>query len=307
MKILFAACAAWMLVACNSTYEKEKTVANEKIVSGEKVLSVAEDSRPPADAGYSDSVALPQRTPQQKGLPAPAPLTKTDWDKKIIKTGTLNAEVKNYDSFYLFVRDQIKSLGGYIAEEQQEQSDYKIENTVMIKVPVGEFDRAIDELAAGAARVNERKVSSQDVTGELIDVKSRMEAKREIRQRYIELLKQAHTMQDILGVQSEINEVQEQIESAAGRIDYLSHAAALSTIHLTFFQVLNVSAGNYSEPSFLAKISESFREGWRWSGNLVIGLVSIWPLLLIAVTLWVILKKFIRRVKPVNPSLNKFQ
>ncbi len=37
-------------------------------------------------------------------------------------------------------------------------------------------------------------------------------------------------MEDILQVQEEINEIQENIEAAAGRVHYLTHSAAYSTI-----------------------------------------------------------------------------
>jgi hypothetical protein len=45
-------------------------------------------------------------------------------------------------------------------------------------------------------------------------------------------------MKEILQVQQEINSIQEQMESASGRINYLSHQSAYSTIHLQYFQYL---------------------------------------------------------------------
>jgi beta-galactosidase beta subunit len=206
----------------------------------------------------------------------------------------LNAEVKNYDSFYSSLREKIKDLGGYIAQEEQNQSDYKIENSLTIKVPVDQFDNALAGLAAGAEKINERKITSQDVTTEFVDTKSRMEAKKQVRQRYIDLLKQAKNMEEILNVQSEINGVQEEIESATGRINYLSHSSSFSTINLTFFQVLNISAKDYTEPSFWTKISQSFKTGWQWAGNLIIGLVSIWPVILFFMGIWIFIKKYTR-------------
>jgi len=46
-------------------------------------------------------------------------------------------------------------------------------------------------------------------------------------------------MKEILEVQSEINSIQEEIESAEGRINYLSHSAAFSTIHLKYVQYIH--------------------------------------------------------------------
>ncbi|MEJ0105053.1 MAG: DUF4349 domain-containing protein [Bacteroidota bacterium] len=302
MKILTAAFAALILVACNSQSEKTKDIAVQELKhEEEKSFSPLTDNLTDDKGMSSDSTAVPQQAPKQKQPQNNLPQTKVDWDKKIIKTGFLNAEVKNYDSFYLSVREKVRNLGGYIAQEQQEQSDYKIENSLTLKVPVDQFDNAITELTAGTNRINERKITSQDVTGEFVDTKSRMEAKREVRQRYIDLLKQAKNMQEILNVQSEINDVQGEIESAAGRINYLSHSSSYSTINLTFFQVLNISAKEYTEPSFFTKISESFKTGWQWTGNLIIGLVSIWPVILFFLGIWIMIKKYVRKVKHIEP------
>jgi len=232
-------------------------------------------------------------------LPASPP--KVDWDKKIIKTASLNAEVKNYDSFYSSLREKVRNFGGYVAQEEQSQSEYKIENTITIKVPVDQFDNAITSLTTGTDKVNERKITSQDVTTEVVDTKSRMETKKEVRLRYIDLLKQAKNMTEILTVQSEINGIQEQIESAAGRINYLSHSSVFSTINFTFYQVLNISAIDYKEPSFWTKVGTSFKTGWQWTGDLIIGLVSIWPILLFFTGVWLLIRKYIRaKVKPVK-------
>jgi len=303
MKILTAAFAALILIACNNNSEKTKEMAIQDLKHEEdKAPSPVADNMTANESVHLDSATAPQQTPKPKQPQQNLPQAKVDWDKKIIKTGSLNAEVKNYDSFYLSVREKVKNLGGYIAQEQQDQSDYKIENSLTIKVPVDQFDNAITELTAGTDKINERKITSQDVTGEYVDTKSRMEAKREVRQRYIDLLKQAKNMQEILNVQSEINDVQGEIESAAGRINYLSHSSSYSTINLTFFQVLNISAKEYSEPSFWTKITESFKTGWQWTGNLIIGLVSIWPVILFFLGIWIIVKKYVRaKVKHVEP------
>ena len=114
----------------------------------------------------------------------------------------------------------------------------------------------------------------------------------------MDLLKQAKNMEEILSVQSEINGVQDQIEAAAGRIQYLGHSTAFSTINLTYYQVLNVSAKDTDQPpSFAAKLNSAFNTGWSWIGDLFIGLVSIWPLLLLTVFSIAVYKK-VKTQKP---------
>jgi hypothetical protein len=208
-------------------------------------------------------------------------LPNPDWDKKIIKTSDINLEVKDYNVYYSSLRENIRNSGGYLAQEEQTESDYKIENKLTIKVPVDQFDNAVSRFTANVEKLNEKRITSQDVTAEYVDTKSRIEAKKQVRLRYMDLLKQAKNMEEILSVQSEINEIQEEIESASGRIEYLGHSSAYSTINLTYYQVLNPSAKSNDAPNFGTKVSGAFKTGWGWITDLFVGLVSIWPLLLL--------------------------
>src|SRR5688572_26932146 len=230
----------------------------------------------------------PEKSKQnQQNLPAPKP----DWNKKIIKTASLNIEIKDYSNYNSSLREKIKQVGGYTAQEEQSQSDYKIENTLTIKVPVDQFDNAVTLFTNSVEKLNEKKITSQDVTTEVVDTKSRLEAKKQVRQRYMDLLKQAKNMEEILNVQSEINDIHEEIESATGRIEYLGHSSSFSTINLTFYQVLNASAKDTDQPSFGTKLSNAFRTGWSWVGELFVGIVSIWPLLLMIFIAFIIYRR----------------
>ena len=222
-----------------------------------------------------------------------------DWEKKIIKTATLNIEVKDFGKYYDALHASVRRVGGYVAHENQSHSEYKTENIVSIKVPVVQFDEAVNLLITGAghAKLIEKKIGSEDVTGEVVDTKSRLEAKRQVRLRYLELLKQAKNMEEVLQVQNEINDLHEQIEMAAGRVSFLSQSAAYSTINLTYFQVLNPSASPVSEPSFFVRMVNAFENGWDVIKHLLLGLISIWPLLLLATGLWFGLRKW-RLSKP---------
>ncbi|HEX7844843.1 MAG TPA: DUF4349 domain-containing protein [Chitinophagaceae bacterium] len=303
MKILFTAIAALLLFifnACHGNASKESAQADIKEVTLANLdRSVAkEGTEAKKEFFIADSIGKPegeQEETKQKQQPSSQPTANIDWDKKIIKTATLNFELKDYKAYSSSLREKVKTVGGYIAQEDQSQSEYKIENTVTIKVPVDQFDNALNVLTNGVEKINEKKVSSQDVTAEFVDTRSRMEAKKQVRQRYIDLLKQAKNMEEILNVQSVINDVQEEIESAAGRIQYLGHSSSFSTISMTYYQVLNATAKDNEKPSFTTRFSAAFRTGWSWIGDLFVGIISVWPLLLLAFIGFIVYK---RTVKP---------
>jgi Domain of unknown function (DUF4349) len=275
-----------------------------KSVKNGTVNEIAQSDNNTAVLDEADPDDKQQTPPQKKDDPKKQtiadPAARPDWDKKIIKTANVNLEVKDYKSFYSSLREKVKSMGGYIAQEEQTQSDYKVENTMSIKVPVDQFDNAVVQLTNNAEKINERKISSQDVTMEVVDTKSRIEAKKQVRQRYISLLGEAKKMEDILSVQSEINGIQEEIESATGRIEYLTHSSVFSTINLTYYQVLNLSAKETEEekkPSFGEKVKDAFRTGWEIVSNLFVGIITVWPLLIASFFAFLLYKKM-RTQKP---------
>jgi len=291
MKFLSQLLAALLLlsfIACNQNKNAKDSLLGNSDVALKKVFKNEEEKQVPM---VLDSSGLQNSQTKQSPLQVKTGI-KEDWDKKIIKTATLSIEVKNYKNFNELLRPAIKQFGGYVAQEEQNQSDYKIENIITIKVPVDQFDNAVSYLTPVNEKVIEKKITSDDVTTEMVDTKSRMESKKRVRDRYLDLLKQAKNMAEILQVQNEVNDIQEQVESAAGRIEYLGHSSAYSTIHLTFYQVLNASAGNTADPGYATRIAESFKSGLKWFGELFIVMVSFWPLWIVVVSAWFIIKKY---------------
>jgi hypothetical protein len=246
----------------------------------------AADSAVVASSDHLDLYKTPSgEAPQQPRVgTASQPAANPDWDRKIVKTADLTIETKSFarfaDRLHRLVRDNI----GYIAQEEQTQSALRIDNTVSIKVPVDRFDEFIQQIPADSDQLTDKKVTSQDVSMEVVDTKSRLETKKEVRERYLDLLRQAHNMKDILSMQQEIDGLQEEMDAASGRINFLSHAAAFSTVNLKFFQILNPNAIETptTEPGFLHKIKLAFLAGWEALSSLLLGLMTVWPLWLAA-------------------------
>jgi len=282
-KIFIALTVVGLFISCKDKNKNDSIAEVTTITKQEEKPQLQDERNKNGIVGdINDKNAAPQEPkPDKTKQDQQEPQAKPDWDKKIIKTANLNLEVKDYNAYNTSLRDKLKQFGGYIAQEEQSQSDYKIENTLTIKIPVDQFDDAVNTISSNVKELNEKKFTSEDVTTEVIDTRSRLEAKKQVRLRYLDLLKQAKNMEEILSVQSEINGIQEQIESAAGRMEYLQHSSSFSTIHLTYYQVLKEGAVNPDKPSFATRITNAFQFGWNWVGELSIGLVSLWPLLLL--------------------------
>ncbi|MBO9659336.1 MAG: DUF4349 domain-containing protein, partial [Chitinophagaceae bacterium] len=232
---------------------------------------------------------------QSSGTQVPA--EPQDWTRKIIKTADINVEVKDHQVFYSLLNQKIKNLGGYIASEEQSQDDYRIQNRLVVKVPVAQFDNAISGIDKDVLTVVQRRISSQDVTAEVVDTRSRMMAKKKVRQRYTELLGMAKTMEDVFTVEKEINSIQEDIEAADGRLSYLGHASAYSTINFTYFQILNAAAKKTDDTGFGTQLKNALSAGMGWISWLFLSAIAVWPLWLFALAGYWLFRRKSKRMK----------
>ena len=285
---IYMAAIAMLLSACNSgEYKKNTPSATDE---------VAANADKPQDQNPSPSQN------KQKIISEQIPVNKTvayeNWDKKIIKNAFIRLELKNYPIFNQSIHISLKNFGAYISEEEQNQTYDQKTNKLTIKVPVEQFENLINSLENDSTTVIEKKISSEEVSGDLVDTQSRIEAKKQLREKYISLLKDAKNMKEILGVQQEINGVQESIESASGRVKYLNHQSAYSTIHLQYFQNIQTGAPSESQPGYLVRLGNSFYTSIKVIGDLFVFIVILWPVILgglIALLIW---KK--RKINQVN-------
>ncbi|HEX6916056.1 MAG TPA: DUF4349 domain-containing protein [Chitinophagaceae bacterium] len=290
MKRLTVAIFAILLFACHQNNSEQKTAD----VPGDQVA--VENNSYTADSAAADGSGTPAGPGGSLGNPAPP---QYDWTRKIVKTATLELELNDYRGFNNSLHGALAQYGAYIAHEMQTETSSAISNEVSIKVPADRFESLVNYLVADPKnKVLQKEIGTQDVTMEYVDTRARIETKKQLRAKYYELLKQAKKMDEILQVQQEINEITVDIEAAAGRIEYLGHQSVYSTINLSYRQYFNGAVPD-SHPGFFARLIEGLKTGAHNAGNLVVAAAYIWPLVMVAlVVFWVIRRSGVLRVKP---------
>ena len=289
MRYLLSVIAASLMLMAYSCNDHKNNKVESTVVSDvrlEEMAPTADSTVDAIDVQYeknpqiADTIALPAGRANQPQKDRPQVSTPNiDWDKKIIKTGTLTIETDNYHKYNNQIHQLVKKWEAYIAGEQENSSGYKIENVLTIKIPVQYFDEAVQQLSSSdPGKLLAKQVIAQDVTAEYFDTRARMETKKRIRLRYLDMVQKAKNMEEVLQVEREINTLQEQIEGGEGRIKYLGHSAAYSTIQLTFFQILNPKAADPEKLPFGARVLAAMTDGLWWFGELIILLFTLWPI-----------------------------
>jgi len=91
----------------------------------------------------------------------------------------------------------------------------------------------VEAIKGFAVKVTREDINSRDVTEEFVDLEAQLKNYKAVEQQYISVLARAWTIEDILSVRKELDNVRNNIERLQGRINYLSRQIAMSTISVS--------------------------------------------------------------------------
>lgn len=202
-------------------------------------------------------------------------------ERKLIKEGNISFETDDLEHTKTRINVAIKKYKAYLASENSYNYDTSIRQTLTIRVPSQNFDSLLAAIAEGVGHFDQRNIQIQDVTEEFLDITARIKTKKELESRYLDLLKEAKKVTEILEIERELGKIREEIESVEGRLKYLSNQVNFSTLTVSFYQTVSGGEG------FFSQIKDGFSNGWENLGFVFIGLVNFWPfLILIILVVW---------------------
>lgn len=160
--------------------------------------------------------------------------TAAEVDQKIIKTGYLDLVIDFVDETVTKITGLAAGKGGFTQETSvYEREDGTKYGTITIRVPAAEFENTMAEIKKLAVAINSETASGQDVTEEYTDLEARLRNAKAQEAEYLDILKKATTVTDILAVQSYLGEAREEIETLQGRVQYLKNLTSYSTITIS--------------------------------------------------------------------------
>lgn len=212
-------------------------------------------------------------------------------DRKIIREGSLNFQVDNLQETRNWLEKAIQDNQGYISAESANNYETRVEHSVTVRIPSNNFDRFLFEVQQKASRIEFKNISANDVTAEFIDVSARLKTKKELEERYRGLLARANNVEEILAIEKQIGDLRSEIESIEGRLKYLQDRTSMSTLTLTYYTSMSRVV------SFGEKFKNGFVNGWQ---NLIwffVGLVNIWPFVLLTVLFILLIRRWRQRMR----------
>ena len=199
-------------------------------------------------------------------------------ETKIIKNADLRFESSDLEKTYATLVKNIKNKNAIIQSDAENKTNYNLSRSLIIRIPSKNFDAFVNELSKGVTYFDRKEISSRDVTAEYIDTDSRIASKKKLELRYLELLKKANKVQEMLEIEKQLSEIREEIEAKEGQLKYLQSQVSMSTINVEFYKNMATESG--VRVSFFGKIWTAIVSGFNSVGVFLIFILEMWPFVL---------------------------
>lgn len=241
---------------------------------------------------YSEAAAAPKRM-----MGAGDIVQQNDIGNKIIRRASLQYEVTELDSAVSRIGRLIVQYEGYVQNENQYQRADRLYYTLQIRIPAKRFDDFLDMILIGddIRRLEEKNVSTSDVSEQFIDVEARLETQRQALKRYRTLLEKAETVSDMIAVEENIRRLEAEITSQEQRLEYLSRQVEMSEIRISVYQILPQKFIPDKGNAFGPQILRSLHAGWRGVIAVFFWMIRLWPIWLLLLLLLIRMKSSQKR------------
>lgn len=212
------------------------------------------------------------------------------FDRKIISNANLQVEVE--EGGFQIAFDQALLLadryGGYIiASESYASEDEQAMRRGMIalRIPAESLSKALRD-AGELGTVTSRRVDTQDVTAEFVDLKARLKNAEAQEKSLLELMSKAETVEDVLRVRGVLSNTQAEIEQIKGRLNYLEEHTDYSTLTVTLYEP-GSPVGPQSDWGFMRAWRDAAQAFVSTVNTLIVGLGGALPVLAVfALVFW---------------------
>jgi hypothetical protein len=241
--------------------------------------------------------------------------------KKFIKTADLRFKVKNVEQTTHKIETLAEKLNGYVyqsdikSNRMSEQTielspdtmklvfEYYIDNSLIIKVPHIYFDSVMNEIAKMHIYLDYRNIKTKDISTIFLRNKLKAEKNSEYEKRIQKASDQGNRrLDDIVEAERQASEMAD--KAIDKKIDnyQLQDSIDFSTITMNIYQsnsvheemVKNTRLKEY-QPNFWQRAWAGFKTGWGVILDIIVALVYLWPLYLLAILVFFMIKYYTKR------------
>ena len=214
--------------------------------------------------------------------------------QKIIKEASLRFETDDLEDTFNRIQVAITANKASIQNDSEGKDYNNVYRNLTVRVPSQNFDSFISAISKGVSYFERKDISAQNVTEEYIDLTTRLNTKRKLEARYLEILQKATKISEILDIEKQISAIREEIEAKEGQLKYLENRVSESTVTIEFYKTIAQKEG--IKTSYGSKIWTAIQSGFYSLSDFLISIISLWPfIILFCVFAYFIRKRFKRK------------
>jgi hypothetical protein len=222
--------------------------------------------------------------------------------RSVIYTGAITLRVDDVAGTAVTVEALAVGSGGYVGGDQRQLAGDKSTATLTLRVPAGKFTATMDAIRTKGHEEHE-DVSSQDVTGTVVDLDARIQAQQASVNRVRDLLAKAQSITDIATIESELAKREADLESMQAKQANLTDLAALSTITVELLGPDTAAvAPKPADKGFVAGLKHGWHAFTASVGVLLTGLGAVLPFLVLVALAGAAAYWWLRRRRRARPD-----
>ena len=211
-------------------------------------------------------------------------------NRKIIKTGKIYIETKDFETSIKEVVEQIEERGGFIENSMIEGDRLSFPNRyrnaeIRLRLPNENFEPFINQ-ASIFGNVRKSSVEGEDVTDVYVDTETRLKSLETQRQRLFDLLENSGSLTELLEIEKELANVSYQIESLKGSLNHYDSLIEYSTIAVRVEEVRDYTDTQKNltlKEKIVKRFNESVEGVKRFAERFTLLIVGMIPVLLLVV------------------------
>lgn len=232
--------------------------------------------------------------------------------RKLIRTFDITIQTKEFDNVLSGIQSKVQELGGYIEQSSLDggseyYSSYNRYSNMTVRIPSNKLDQFVENVKE-SANVTYISESTEDITLRYVDTESRKTALETERDRLLELLEKAETVEDIITIESRLSEVRYQLESYASQLRTYDNQVDYSTVYIN---ISEVDRETKVEPkTFWEEVAEEFDDSLYGIGrdckNFAIWFLGSSPYIVlwaVVIGMVVLVVKAVRKKKALKKTL----
>ena len=212
-----------------------------------------------------------------------------DGTQKLIRTCSVEAETRDFDTAAASLNERIAQFGGYVESQNSTGSSYNSSRgsrrlAVTVRIPAEKFGDFVSGLG-DIMNVTGTTSEVQNVTEAYYDAEARLEtlkAERESLQKMMASIDNAKEYDFWLTMQTRLSTIEQDIASLEATLRTYDNRVSYSTVRISLNEVIEYTPA--ASPTFAERVSRSFKSSWKsfasfWQ-DFAVWIVSLLPVII---------------------------